>query len=381
MGDVKRPDLRVLTDWFCSVSTSNRGASLMDMGQVLLCARDLSVSGYHLSKALGEFVRLEDPLDRQPHQIVLSFLRQIVLFRYDRNEDERRAFLEYWLDRHNIQRLDVVSRAYLIGMALEQLHLVPDGRTEYIAHWFARKSLRADRVRGWAPHYLRLAGMEKEARDRAESLLTEREANGSWRGGYDATLGIMYALMYSGLVPMRALAPTIDYVARRFDGKSTGNHGTDALALKSLYRAGLLSSHCQDAIVTNLKRASGVFLSHSSQDKQFVRKLASDLRPWGVWLDEEEIKVGESIIARVQEALANCAHIVVVLSKHSVRSRWVEKELNTALIGDLSGSGARVFPVLIEDCEVPHLLRELRYADFRDAYEHGLRELLRGLER
>ena len=40
-----------------------------------------------------------------------------------------------------------------------------------------------------------------------------------------------------------------------------------------------------------------VFLSHTSIDKPFVEKLASDLKRLGIesWVDKYEIKVGESI--------------------------------------------------------------------------------------
>ena len=46
-----------------------------------------------------------------------------------------------------------------------------------------------------------------------------------------------------------------------------------------------------------------VFLSHSSKDKPVVRELAARLKKDGVrvWLDEEQIKPGDSIPASVQK--------------------------------------------------------------------------------
>lgn len=43
-----------------------------------------------------------------------------------------------------------------------------------------------------------------------------------------------------------------------------------------------------------------IFLSHTYTDKTFVRKLAADLEAHGIryWLDEAEIKVGESLIEK-----------------------------------------------------------------------------------
>ena len=43
-----------------------------------------------------------------------------------------------------------------------------------------------------------------------------------------------------------------------------------------------------------------IFLSHNSADKPFVRKLAADLRRNGfyAWVDEAEIKLGDSLIEK-----------------------------------------------------------------------------------
>ena len=48
-----------------------------------------------------------------------------------------------------------------------------------------------------------------------------------------------------------------------------------------------------------------IFLSHSSKDKEFVRKLADDLKTYGlsVWFDEWEIKVGDSITNKISQGI------------------------------------------------------------------------------
>ena len=85
-----------------------------------------------------------------------------------------------------------------------------------------------------------------------------------------------------------------------------------------------------------------VFISHASQDKPFVRKLVQELEKHhlDVWFDEQEIKVGDSIVAKVSGGLKDSDYLVVVLSKASVASRWVQEELNAALMDQISGKGA-----------------------------------------
>ena len=52
-----------------------------------------------------------------------------------------------------------------------------------------------------------------------------------------------------------------------------------------------------------------VFMCHSSKDKFFVRELAKKLGDYGVyvWIDEAEINIGDSLIAKIGDALADVA--------------------------------------------------------------------------
>ena len=63
-----------------------------------------------------------------------------------------------------------------------------------------------------------------------------------------------------------------------------------------------------------------IFISHASQDKEFVRQLGRDLAELGhyPWLDEWEIKVGECIPTKIQQGLADADYVVLVLSQHAV---------------------------------------------------------------
>ena len=120
-----------------------------------------------------------------------------------------------------------------------------------------------------------------------------------------------------------------------------------------------------------------IFISHSSKDKAFVRKLVDALKKHlvEVWFDESEIKVADSLVRRISEGLKNADYLVIVLSEASVSSRWVEQELNVALTNQISGKGI-VLPVLLEDCEIPILLSDRLYADFRESFDVGLQALL-----
>jgi hypothetical protein len=114
---------------------------------------------------------------------------------------------------------------------------------------------------------------------------------------------------------------------------------------------------------------TGVFLCHSSTDKQFTRKLAMAIAGNGlkVWIDEAEIGIGDSLIEKIESGIIDSKYLIAVLSKNSISSRWCAEELRMAMVRQIAQKGITVLPVLVEDCEIPGFLQEKKYADFRNA--------------
>lgn len=129
----------------------------------------------------------------------------------------------------------------------------------------------------------------------------------------------------------------------------------------------------------------GIFLSHTSSDKPFVRELKSRLESHGVkdvWLDEAEILVGDSLTKKIAEGLKKTKYIGVVLSETSVKSPWVERELEIAIDREISTGEVVVLPLLYEKCDLPEFLKGKLYADFTTpaGYDEALAKLLRRLK-
>jgi 5'-deoxynucleotidase YfbR-like HD superfamily hydrolase len=126
-----------------------------------------------------------------------------------------------------------------------------------------------------------------------------------------------------------------------------------------------------------------VFLSHSSEDKAFVRRLNKDLKSHSVdtWVDEENIPFGASIPEEIQKGLDKANLLFVFLSEHSVASRWVTNEWQTKFFQQVSQRKIIVVPILINDCQIPAFLADKKYVDFRkeEDYESNLAKVLRFL--
>jgi len=126
-----------------------------------------------------------------------------------------------------------------------------------------------------------------------------------------------------------------------------------------------------------------VFISYCSQDRGFAKKLSSDLRLFGVrvWIDEGEIKVGDSLIEKIRQGIDQVEYLAVVLTPASANSEWVKKEVDIAMNQEIEGRKVKVLPLLLEPCEMPGFLKGKKYADFMtdDLYQQTLSELLHRL--
>jgi TPR repeat protein len=118
------------------------------------------------------------------------------------------------------------------------------------------------------------------------------------------------------------------------------------------------------------------FFSYSREDSVFVLKLAKDLRAAGanVWLDQLDIKLGDSWDKCIQNAIAICPCMLVILSPSSVNSRNVMDEVSVAL-----EKNRTIIPVLYRECEIPIRLHRMQRVDFRSDYSEALKLLLAGL--
>ncbi len=74
-----------------------------------------------------------------------------------------------------------------------------------------------------------------------------------------------------------------------------------------------------------------IFISYASADRTVAHLLADDLEAfgWSVWW-EREIPLGKPFDQVIEEELNAARCVIVLWSKESVRSRWVETEAGAA---------------------------------------------------
>ena len=73
------------------------------------------------------------------------------------------------------------------------------------------------------------------------------------------------------------------------------------------------------------------FICHASEDKEAIaRPIHKALSEVGVyaWLDESEIRLGQSIRQKIDEGLANCRSATVILSRPFFAKNWPQYEMD-----------------------------------------------------
>jgi len=121
-------------------------------------------------------------------------------------------------------------------------------------------------------------------------------------------------------------------------------------------------------------RAPKAFICHGSEDKQrFVVEFAKQLRARGIdaWLDQWEIRAGDSLVQRIfEEGIRECDALIVVLSHNSIDRPWVQRELSTGVVKQIE-QGTRLIPIVLDGVAVPESLKAIKWVKVADVESFG----------
>lgn len=136
------------------------------------------------------------------------------------------------------------------------------------------------------------------------------------------------------------------------------------------------------------------FISYSSQDDNFAKRLHADLQDKGVrcWFAPEDLKIGDRLDQSIDLAIRVRDKLLLILSEASMASAWVTKEVRTALDEETKYDKTVLFPIRLDEAvfdtteQWAHDLRRNRHiGDFtnwknHDSYQKALERLLNDLK-
>ena len=89
------------------------------------------------------------------------------------------------------------------------------------------------------------------------------------------------------------------------------------------------------------------FICHASEDKEAIaRPIHEALTEVGIyaWLDESEIRLGQSIRQKIDEGLADCRSATIILSRSFFAKKWTRYELD-GIVGRQMQGEILLFPI------------------------------------
>jgi uncharacterized protein YjbI with pentapeptide repeats len=135
------------------------------------------------------------------------------------------------------------------------------------------------------------------------------------------------------------------------------------------------------------------FISYSSKDLQFARKLEASLLDRGIrcWFAPRSMRPGERIEPTLRTHIRSSDRLVVIASRDSLRSEWVRLEVREALAREGTEAGSVVIPIKVDDSVMTsrtELARELRKRSIGDftnwdrdrAFGRAIEALINSLE-
>lgn len=130
-----------------------------------------------------------------------------------------------------------------------------------------------------------------------------------------------------------------------------------------------------------------VFISYAHEDASFARELAKALKAADleVWVDEGELRVGDSIIQRVAAAIHSVNFLVALVSHASVNSNWCQQELALAISRGIGDGRVAVLPLRLGNVPMPASLGDVYYLtvdkqDTADVVERLIADISRHLD-
>ena len=163
-----------------------------------------------------------------------------------------------------------------------------------------------------------------------------------------------------------------------------------------------VAENIMGSTISNPRGFYSCFISYSSIDQPFAKRLHADLQQEGVhcWFAAYDIRAGKKIHEQIEREIKRHDKLLLVLSEHSMNSEWVKAEIAYARQREGQEDRQLLFPLrLVEQQQIQDWrcfdadtgkdsareIREYFIPDFSnwkdyDAYQAAFARLLRDLQ-
>jgi hypothetical protein len=199
-----------------------------------------------------------------------------------------------------------------------------------------------------------LSGADLHGADLRGANLIDASLHGAKLGGADLSDALMWLTVFA------------DVDLSAVNGLDTVHHrGPSTVGLDTIYKSKgkvpdsfLRGAGVPENFITYMRSLTGAaldfyscFISYSTKDQAFADRLYADLQAKGVrcWFAPEDLKIGDKFRSRIDESIRFHDKLLLVLSRDSIRSQWVEKEVETAFERERRENRIVLFPIRLDD--------------------------------
>ena len=262
-----------------------------------------------------------------------------------------------------------------------------------------------------------LSGVDLSGTDLSGTNLTRTDLSGTDLSKVDLTNTILYSTNFNEAILDEAnfnkarMAKTIfgNVDLSNTRGLESVQHEAPLIiGIDTIYRSNgnipeifLHSAGVPDSFISYLHLLIGhpidyysCFISYSSKDQSFAQRLYTDLQNKGIrcWFAPENVRVGEKIRSSIDKSIRHYDKLLVIVSQHSIASKWVQREIEIALKKEDKEEQTVLFPIRLDDSIMTSnaswatSIRNTKHiADFRywsndDEYQKALSRLIRDLK-
>jgi uncharacterized protein YjbI with pentapeptide repeats len=251
-----------------------------------------------------------------------------------------------------------------------------------------------------------LSGADLKSRDLSYANLSNANLSNADLRGTNLTdtdltsANLANATLYNTVLSNVDLTSVIGLETCRHNGPSIIDHRTlqksKSLPLPFLRGIGLPDNLIEylPSLLNQAIQYYSCFISYSSKDQDFADRLHADLQNKGVrcWFAPHDMPIGGKILDTIDEAIRLRDKVLLILSKHSIKSDWVEDEVSKAFAEERKRVQTILFPVRLDEAVMDTTeawavkLRDQRnIGDFRgwkdhDGYKKSFDRVLRDLK-
>lgn len=121
-----------------------------------------------------------------------------------------------------------------------------------------------------------------------------------------------------------------------------------------------------------------LFISYCHKDKEKIRSIVDDFKRYGlnVWIDEQEIDLGDNILTKMSTGINECDIAVIFISNHTLQAKTAMYELLTYLRKSINQE-KKLLPILLDDTKPDDVIEGLGGYKYYPYYEtHNNEELI-----